>query len=90
MISGQLGRVGRFFAQFYAGTRKSLCDFWPPMLEQPIKFVLIIICSLREEPVKFSIELPRQRCWLTFTILLENISRLIIRILLIRTQILLL
>ena len=44
-----------------------------------------IICSLREELVKFSIELPRQSFWLIFMILLETISGLIIRMTLIRT-----
>ena len=37
-----VGSVARLFAQFYAGTRKSLQDFWPLLLENPIKFVLII------------------------------------------------
>ena len=34
---GQLANVARLFAQFYAGTRKSHQEFWPPLLEQPIK-----------------------------------------------------
>ena len=33
-------KVGRLLAQFYAGTRKSLKDFWLPLLELPIKFGL--------------------------------------------------
>ena len=37
---GQLASVTRLFAQSYTGTRKSLQDFWPPLFEQPIKFVL--------------------------------------------------
>ena len=42
MISGQLARAVRLFTQFYVGTRKSLWHFWPPRLEQQIKFVLTI------------------------------------------------
>ena len=38
----------------------------------------VIICSLGEDLVKLSIELPRQRFWLTF--MMENISGLIIKI----------
>ena len=38
-----------------------------------------IICSLREELVKLSIEVPRQCFCLTFTFLLETISGLIIK-----------
>ena len=34
----------------------------------------------RRELVKLFIEVPRQRFWLTFTFLLENISGLIIKI----------
>ena len=44
-----------------------------------------IVCSLGEELVKFSIELPRQSFWLIFMILLETISGLIMRMTLIRT-----
>ena len=44
------------------------------------------ICSLGEELVKLSIEVPRQRFWLTFTILLETISRLRMKIPLIQTK----
>ena len=40
---------------------------------------MTMICSLREEPVKLSIEVPRKRFWLTFTFLLETISGLIIK-----------
>ena len=47
----------------------------------------ILICSLREGLVKLSIEVPRQRFWLTFTFLLETISWRIIKIPLIRTKI---
>ena len=50
------------------------------------------ICSLGDERVKLSIEIevPRQRFWLTFTLLLETISGLIIKIPLTRTKIFLL
>ena len=40
-IFGQLASVARLFAQFHAGTRKLLQDFCPPLLEKPIKFILI-------------------------------------------------
>ena len=43
MIFGQLANVARFYAQFHADTRKLLQDFWPPLLEQPMKFVLIAL-----------------------------------------------
>ena len=43
-------------------------------------FSLTIIFSLREEPVKLSTEVPRQRFWLTFPFLLETVSGLIIEI----------
>ena len=46
-----------------------------------------MICSVGEEPVKLSIEIPRQRFWLTFTFLLETISGNIVQIPLIRTKI---
>ena len=49
-----------------------------------------IICSLGEELVKLSVQVPRQRFWLTFTFLLKTINGLIIKIPLIRTKILLL
>ena len=39
-----------------------------------------IICSLGEEPVKLSIEVPRQCFSITFTLLLETMSGLIIKI----------
>ena len=39
MILEQPASVARMFAQIYSGTRKSLKGFWPPPLEQPIKFV---------------------------------------------------
>ena len=34
------------------------------------------ICSLGDEPVKLSIEVPRQRFWFTFTFLLETIIKI--------------
>ena len=40
MIFGQLASVARLFAQFYAGTIKSLQKFWPLLLEHPMKFIL--------------------------------------------------
>ena len=40
MAFGQLASAVLFFAKFPACTRKSLSDFWPPLLEKPIKFVL--------------------------------------------------
>ena len=46
MIFGQLASVARLFVQFHAGTIKLLWDFWPPLLEQPIKFVLTSIKKL--------------------------------------------
>ena len=42
MIVGPLASVARFFAQFSADTRKSFRDFWPHLIEQPIRFVLIL------------------------------------------------
>ena len=39
-IFGQLANAAMLFGKFHAGTRKSLSDFWLPLLEQPIKFVL--------------------------------------------------
>ena len=36
---GQLVSAATLFAKFHAGERKSLSDFRPPLLEQPIKFV---------------------------------------------------
>ena len=36
---GQFGSAATLFAKFRTGTRKSLSDFWPPLLERPIKFV---------------------------------------------------
>ena len=41
MIYEQLASAAMLFAEFHAGTKKSLLDFWLPLLEQPIKFVLI-------------------------------------------------
>ena len=38
-----------------------------------------IICSLTEEQVKLSKEVPRQRFRFTFTFLLKTISRLIVK-----------
>ena len=37
VIFGQLASAGRLFAEFHAGTKN---HFWPPSLEQMIKFVL--------------------------------------------------
>ena len=37
MIFGQLATAAMLFAKFHAGTRKLLSDFWPPLLEEPIK-----------------------------------------------------
>ena len=42
MVFGQLASAAMLFEKFDAGRRKSLSDFWPPLFEQPIKFVLII------------------------------------------------
>ena len=42
MIFGQLSSVAVLFARFHAGTRKWLSDCWPPLLEQPIKYCLIV------------------------------------------------
>ena len=41
MIFGQLASEAMQFSKFQAGTRKPLTDFWSPLLEQPVKFVLI-------------------------------------------------
>ena len=41
-ILGQLASATMLFAKFHADTRKSLSDFLPPPLEQPIKFVLVL------------------------------------------------
>ena len=41
------------FEKFHAGTRKSLSDFWLPVLEQPIKFILIIEFSDFEPCLNF-------------------------------------
>ena len=43
----QLASATMLLAKFHAGTRKSLSDFWPPLLEQSIKFVLMLI--IREQ-----------------------------------------
>ena len=37
---GQLTSAAMSFATFHAVTIKSLLDFWPPLLEKQIKFVL--------------------------------------------------
>ena len=42
-MSGQLASAAMLFVNFHAGTRKSLSDFWPPLLEHPIKLVLIFM-----------------------------------------------
>ena len=39
MILGQFVSAATLFAKFYAGARKSLSDFRPPLLEQPMKLV---------------------------------------------------
>ena len=41
VIFGKLANVALFSLKFYAGIEKSLRNFCPPVLEQPIKFVLI-------------------------------------------------
>ena len=40
MILGKLASVARLFAQFYAGIKKSLSNFFLLLLQQLIKFVL--------------------------------------------------
>ena len=40
MIFGWLAIAAMLYATFNAGTRKSLSEFWSPLLEQPITFVL--------------------------------------------------
>ena len=40
VLFGQLAFVAWLVAQPYAGTQKSLKDFWPAVLEQLTKFVL--------------------------------------------------
>ena len=42
MIFGKLAREATLFVKFRAGKEKSISNFWPPMLEQPIKFVLSV------------------------------------------------
>ena len=37
MIFGQLASAAMLFTKFHVGTRTSLLDFWPPLLERPIK-----------------------------------------------------
>ena len=41
MIFGQAASAAMLFAKFHAGTRKFLSDFWPPLLEHPIQFILM-------------------------------------------------
>ena len=41
MIFVQLAGVATLFAKFHAGTKRLFLDFWPPLLEQPIKLVLV-------------------------------------------------
>ena len=36
----QLASAAMLYAKFHAGARKSPSDFWPPLFERPIKFVL--------------------------------------------------
>ena len=57
------------------------------MIDQVLSGQLTIICSVGEELVMLSIEVPRQRFWLPFTFLLQTISGLINNIPLIRTKI---
>ena len=40
MICRKLASVATFFVKFHAGIRELLSDFWPPLLEPPVKFVL--------------------------------------------------
>ena len=42
MIFGQLASVAMFFAQFYAGTRKSLREYWHLFLEQVYVYLTYI------------------------------------------------
>ena len=37
MIFRKLSSVATFFVKFHACTEKSLLDFWPPLLKQPVK-----------------------------------------------------
>ena len=43
MILRRLVSLATLFDMFHAGTRKSLLDLWPPLLQLPIKFVLSIL-----------------------------------------------
>ena len=61
MIFGQLAKAARVFAQFYACTRKSLWDFWPRRLEQPIKFVFNSIAHFGGIRPAFSLHSLRPR-----------------------------
>ena len=46
MIFERLASAAMLFARFYVGTGKSLSDFWPALLEQPINFVLVSTAGL--------------------------------------------
>ena len=59
----------------------------PPQLTLRLGLIRPIICSLREELIKLSTEVPRQSFLLNFTFLLDTISGLITKT---RTKILLL
>ena len=81
LLTGGLCRTNKYRSLvFYTALASSGCV-------KNLRLVFPIICSLVEELVKLSIELARQRFWLTFTILLETVSGLTIRMPLIRTQI---
>ena len=54
-------------ADFYAGTRKLPQDFWPPLLKQPIKFVLNCFYFLGGENgfnIPEVVECPEVKEWL--------------------------
>ena len=42
---GSLASGATLFGKFYADTRKSLSDFWQPLLEQSVMFDLNVIIS---------------------------------------------
>ena len=42
MIFGQLTSSTTFLVWFHTGTRKLLSEFWPHLVGQAIKFVLIV------------------------------------------------
>ena len=51
MIFGQLASAATLFAKFHAGTIQSQSDFWASLLEQPIKFVLVLVGSYLIHPM---------------------------------------